>query len=64
VSDESREPFRIRDHVGVISGLFLGGTALLLVLALAIKGYEPAITLVIVIVVFFGLIALGTRMRG
>ena len=64
MSDESREPFRIRDHVGVISGLFLGGTALLLVLALAIKGYEPAITLVIVIVVFFGLIALGTRMRG
>jgi hypothetical protein len=64
VSDESREPFRIRDHVGVISGLFLGGIALLLVLALAIKGYEPAITLVVVIVVFFGLIALGTRMRG
>ena len=64
MSDASREPFRIRDHVGVISGLFLGGTALLLVLALAIKGYEPAITLVIVIVVFFGLIALGTRMRG
>ena len=64
MSDESREPFRIRDHVGVISGLFLGGTALLLVLALAIKGYEPAITLVVVIVVFFGLIALGTRMRG
>lgn len=64
MSDESREPFRIRDHVGVISGLFLGGIALLLVLALAIKGYEPAITLVVVIVVFFGLIALGTRMRG
>jgi len=64
VIDESREPLRIRDHVGVISGLFLGGIALLLVLALAIKGYEPAITLVVVIVVFFGLIALGTRMRG
>lgn len=64
MSDESREPFRIRDHVGVISGLFLGGIALLLLLALAIKGYEPAITLVVVIVVFFGLIALGTRMRG
>ena len=64
MSDESREPLRIRDHVGVISGLFLAGIALLLVLALAIKGYEPAITLVVVIVVFFGLIALGTRMRG
>jgi len=64
VSDESREPFRIRDHVGVISGLFLGGVAFLLVLLLAIKGYEPAITLLAVVVAFFGLIALGTRMRG
>jgi len=64
VSDESREPFRIRDHVGVISGLFLGCVAFLLVLLLAIKGYEPAITLLAVVVAFFGLIALGTRMRG
>jgi hypothetical protein len=64
VSDESREPFRIRDHIGVMSGLFLGAIAFVLVLALAVKGFEPAITLLVVIVAFFGLIALGTRMRG
>ena len=27
MSDESRARFRIRDHIGVISGLFLGGVA-------------------------------------
>jgi hypothetical protein len=64
VSDESREPFRIRDHIGVMSGLFLGAIAFVLVIALAVKGFEPAITLLVVIVAFFGLIALGTRMRG
>ena len=64
MSDESREPFRIRDHIGVMSGLFLGAIAFVLVIALAVKGFEPAITLLVVIVAFFGLIALGTRMRG
>jgi hypothetical protein len=64
VSDESREPFRIRDHIGMISGVILGGLAFLLVLVLAVKGWEPAITLIVVLVVFFGLVALGTRMRG
>ena len=64
MSDQSREPFRIRDHIGVISGLVLAFLAFLLVLVLAVKGYEPAITLLVVLVAFFGLIALGTRMRG
>jgi len=50
VSDESREPFRIRDHIGVMSGLFLGAIAFVLVIALAVKGFEPAITLLVVIV--------------
>jgi hypothetical protein len=64
VNDQSREPFRIRDHIGVISGLFLGCVAFILVLLLAIRGFEPAITLLVVFVAFFGLIALGTRLRG
>lgn len=64
MSDELRVRFRVRDHIGVISGLFLGGVAFLSVLALAIMGDEQAVTLLVVIVVGIGLIALGTRMRG
>jgi len=64
VSAGSRVRFRVRDHIGVISGLFLGGVAFLSVLALAIMGDEQAVTLLVVIVVGIGLIALGTRMRG
>jgi hypothetical protein len=64
VSDEPREPFRIRDHIGMISGIILGAIALLAVLSLALLGDEQATTLLVVIVVGLGLIALGTRMRG
>jgi hypothetical protein len=67
VSDEApepRQPFRVRDHIGVISGIFLGGIAFLTVVALAAMGDESALTLLVVIVVGLGLIALGTKMRG
>ncbi len=64
MSKDLREPFRIRDHIGLILGMFLGGLAFLAVVALAVIGDEQAITLLVVIVVGLGLIALGTRMRG
>lgn len=64
MSDEPREPFRIRDHIGMILGIILGGIAVLAVLALALLGDEQAVTLLVVIVVGLGLIALGTRMKG
>ena len=64
MNDESRVEFRIRDHIGVISGLFLGAVAFLSVVAFAVMGVEAAVTLLVVIVVGIGLIALGTRMRG
>ena len=64
MSDEAREPFRLRDHIGIISGLFLCGIAFASVLMLAVLGDEQALTLLVVIVVGIGLIALGTRMRG
>lgn len=64
MSDEPREPFRIRDHIGMISGIILGAIALLAVLSLALLGDEQATTLLVVIIVGLGLIALGTRMRG
>jgi hypothetical protein len=62
--DGPREPFRIRDHIGMISGITLGAIAFLAVLALALLGDEQALTLLVVIVVGLGLIALGSRMRG
>jgi len=64
MSDDPREPFRIRDHIGVISGIILASIAFLAVVALALLGDEQALTLLVVIVVGLGLIALGTRMRG
>ncbi|MGD0440996.1 MAG: hypothetical protein ABSB52_10260 [Acidimicrobiales bacterium] len=64
MNDEPREKFRIRDHIGVISGLFLGAVAFAFVVALAVMGDEAAVTLLVVIVVGIGLIAIGTRMRG
>ena len=64
MNDESRVEFRIRDHIWVISGLFLGAVAFLSVVAFAVMGDEAAVTLLVVIVVGIGLIALGTRMRG
>jgi hypothetical protein len=64
VNGAPREKFRIRDHIVVISGLLLGTVAFLFVVALAVMGDEAAVTLLVVIVVGIGLIALGTRMRG
>jgi len=61
---QDRQPFRIRDHIGMISGVILGTIALLAVVALALVGDEAAVTLLVVIVVGLSLIALGTRMRG
>jgi hypothetical protein len=49
-------------HIGMISGVILGLIVFAFVAFLAIKGYEPAITLIIFIVGFFGLIALGGRL--
>ena len=61
---EERTPFRIRDHIGVISGLFLGAIAFVLVVILAFSGDEQAVTLLAVVIVGLVLIALGTRLRG
>jgi hypothetical protein len=64
VNDELREKFQLRDHIGVISGLALGTAAFAFVVALAAMGDEAAVTLLVVIAVGVGLIALGTRLRG
>lgn len=61
---EERTPFRVRDHIGVISGLSLGLIALLFLVYLAVRGFEPAVTLLVVFVVGVALIAVGSRLRG
>ena len=58
VSDESATPFRIRDHIGVISGLLLGFVAFsFVVVARGHRATKPAVTLLVVVVVGIGLIA-------
>lgn len=64
MSEEERETFRIRDHIGVISGIVLGAIAFAFVALLAFLGNEPALTLLVVVLVGLALIAIGTRMRG
>ncbi|MGA3215784.1 MAG: hypothetical protein ABSD97_08875 [Acidimicrobiales bacterium] len=64
MNDQAREPFRIRDHIGVISGLFLGFIAFAFVVAIAIMGDEPAVTLLVAFVVVVALISVGARMRN
>lgn len=65
MSDEPpRVPFRIRDHIGMISGIILGSIALVFVVGLALIGDQAALALLVVIAVGLALIALGTRMRG
>lgn len=63
MSDE-RTPFRLRDHVGVLSGLLLGLIAFLFLVYLAVRGFEPAVTLLVVLVVGIALVAVGTRLRS
>ena len=57
-------PWRLVDHIGVLSGLALGLLAFGLVVLLAIAGYTPALTLVVVVVVGVALIVVGGRMHG
>lgn len=52
------------DHIGRITGLFLGALALFALAFLSIIGFHPALGLLVVIVIGFLLIALGGRMRG
>jgi hypothetical protein len=64
LSEPERQPFRIRDHIGVISGLVLGFVAFAFVVMIAIMGDEPAITLLVAFVVVIALISVGARMRN
>ncbi|HET9092996.1 MAG TPA: hypothetical protein VFN50_11340 [Acidimicrobiales bacterium] len=62
--DDEPEPWRLRDHVGIISGVLLGLVALGIVLVLAAAGDPGAFGILVVVVVGVGLIFFGGQLHG
>jgi hypothetical protein len=62
--DDEREHSWLYNHIGRLSGLALGLIFVILLLILAANGYEPAISLLAIIVAGFLMISLGSLMRG
>jgi hypothetical protein len=52
------------DHIGRLSGIVLGLIAVAFLAFLASVGYEPALGLLVVVIVGIVLIILGGKMRG
>lgn len=52
------------DHIGRISGLVLGLVVVGFLAFLAAVGYEPALGVLVVVVIGVLLISLGSQMRG
>jgi hypothetical protein len=61
---EGREHSWLYNHIGRLSGLVLGLLFVGLLLVLAANGYEPAISLLVIVVAGFVMISLGSLMRG
>jgi fucose permease len=52
------------NHIGRLAGIVLGLFVIAVITLLAIAGYEPAISLLVVIVSGFLIISVGGKMRG
>lgn len=52
------------DHIGRISGIVLGLFVVAVIALLSIVGYQPATTLLVIIVTGFLIITVGGKMRG
>jgi len=63
VPTAERRPFRIRDHVGVLSAVVLGVLAVVGLFIMALAGVSAARTMLIVPLVMIFLIAAGSWMR-
>jgi hypothetical protein len=61
---QAREHGWLYNHIGRLSGLALGLLFVVLLLVLAANGYEPATSLLVIIVAGFLMISLGSMMRG
>jgi 4-hydroxybenzoate polyprenyltransferase len=68
VSEQAPNPSDERswlyNHIGRLSGTVLGLLVMLFIALLAINGYEPAITLLVIIVAGFLMISIGGKLRG
>lgn len=64
--EDERVPWRFRDHVGVLSGILLGGAALFFLLIIATNSTrgQGALEILVVLVIGITLIAVGNQMRG
>lgn len=60
----SEGPWRIRDHIGMISGFVLGMLVLFLLVVLAFAGDPSATAILIVAVVGIALVAAGVQLHG
>ncbi len=63
-AEEEQEPWRLWDHIGVISGVTLGFLAFAVLVLLAVAGYPGAVTLIVVIVIGIALIYMGGYLHG
>ncbi len=59
-----REPFKIWDHIGVISGAGLGLVVLAFLGVLAAAGDEGALAILVVIIAGIALIYIGGQIHG
>lgn len=64
MSTPPEAPFKVRDHIGVISGITLGLIVVAFLIVLAFAGDPSALAIIVVGVVGIALIYLGAQMRG
>jgi hypothetical protein len=63
-AEEESEPWRLWDHIGVISGIVLGVLAFAILCLLAVAGDPGALAIILVVAVGVALIYLGGRLHG
>lgn len=61
---QRREPFRIRDHIGVISGVVLGLVVFAFLVLLAFVGDPSAFAVIVVVLAGIVMLAIGAQMRS
>lgn len=64
VGERDREPWHLRDHIGIVSGLLLGLIALGVLVLLAAAGDPGAIGILVVLVIGIALIYFGAQLHG
>jgi hypothetical protein len=63
-ASNERPPFKLWDHIGVISGACLGLAVFAFLVLLAILGDQAALAIVVVVVAGVALIGLGGKLHG